>query len=59
MEGEGAQELLFYGVVLHELRRQLHKVPQHVGARKTLEARISEHAVQRVAKLVQEGLYLA
>jgi dCMP deaminase len=32
MEGEGAQKLFLHGIVLHELRRQLHEVPPYVGA---------------------------
>ena len=59
VEGEGAQKIFFYSVVLHELRGQLHKVPPHIGTTETLETGVGKHAVQRVAKLVEEGLHLA
>ena len=59
VEGKGAQELLLHGVVLHELRGQLHKVPPHIGTTETLETGVGKHAVQRVTKLVEEGLHLA
>ena len=59
MEGEGAQEFLFHGVVFHKLRGQLHEVPSHVGSAQALKAGIGEHAVQRVSEFVQECLNLA
>ena len=59
MECEGAKELLLNGEVLHELRGQFHKVPKHIGARKTLETGVGKHAVKRVAELMQECLHLS
>ena len=59
MEGEGAQELLFDGEVLHELRGQFDKVPPHIRATQTLETGVGKHAVQRMTELVEEGLYFA
>ena len=58
MEGEGAQELLLHGIVLHELRGQFHEVPPHIGTAKTLKARVGKHAVQGVSELMQERFYL-
>ena len=59
MEGEGAQEFLFDGEVLHELRGQLNKIPPYIRSAQALETGIGQHAMQRMAKLVEEGLHLA
>ena len=59
VEGEGLQEVLLHGIVLHELRRQLYEVPPHVGTAETLEAGVGKHAVQRMAELMEERLHLA
>ena len=59
VEGESAQKVLFYGEILHKLRRQFHEVPPDIRAAQRLETCVGKHAVQRVAKLMQEGLHLA
>ena len=59
MEGEGSEEVLLHGEVLHKLRRQFHEVPPYVGARQRFKAGVGKHAVQRVSELVQEGFHLA
>ena len=59
VESKRAQELLFHGIILHKLRRQFHKVPQHVGTAEAFKARVGKHSVERVAELVQERLHLA
>ncbi len=58
MEGEGAEELLLDGEVLHKLRRQLDEIPPHVGAAETLETGVGKHPVEGVSELVEEGLHL-
>ena len=59
MESKGAQEFLFYGIVLHKLRWQLYEIPPYIGTRKTFEPGVGEHSVKAVTKLMQEGLYLS
>ncbi len=59
MEGEGAEELLLDGEVLHKLRRQLDEIPPHVGAAETLETGVGKHPVEGVSELVEEGFHLA
>ena len=58
VEGERAQEIFFDSEILHKLRRQFHEIPPDICATETLETRIGKHAVQRVAKLMQESLHL-
>ena len=59
VEGEGPQEIFFDGEIFHKLRGQFHEVPPDIRAAQRLETRVGKHAVQRVAKLMQECLYLA
>ena len=59
VESKRAQKVFLHGIVFHELRGQLHKVPPHIGARKALEARVGKHAMERVSELVEESLHLA
>ena len=59
VEGEGAKEVFLHSIVLHELRRQLHKVPPYIGSRQTLKSGVGKHAVQAVSELMQEGFHLA
>ena len=58
MTGEGIQKVLLYGEVLHNLRRQFHEIPVHVGSAHALEASIGKHAVQCVTELMKECINL-
>ncbi len=58
MAGIVLQHLGHEHPVLVDLRRHFHEVAVHVGALKSVEGCRGEHAVQRVAKLVEHGLHL-
>ena len=57
MLGKGIQKILFNGKVLHNLRRQFHEIPVHIGTAQALVSGIGKHAVQGVSELVQEGVH--
>ena len=58
MEGIGRQNLRFVAVVLHELRRQFHKISRCVRAAKRSVMRLTHQAVQGMTELVEQGLYI-
>ena len=53
------QRFAFPGPVLHDLRRQLHKVPGHVHPGEAAQLHAAQTMVQQMAELVKNGLYLA
>ena len=58
VDGPQVEELLLGGPVLHNLRRELDEVAVDVRAGERLVGTLAQHAVQRVAELVEEGLHL-
>ena len=58
MACEGVQELRFGGKVLHNLRREFHKVPPYVRAAKAAVAHIGEYAVETMTEFVEKGFNL-
>ena len=57
MAGKGVQELFLGGEVLHELRRQFHKIPIDVCAAQAFVSGVGEYFVQAVPELVQESFH--
>ena len=58
MMGKSTKEFGTERKILHELRRELHEIPENVGAAECRIVRIGKNAVQRVSKLVQERFQL-
>src|SRR5574344_91473 len=52
MERKRAQEILFDGVILHELRGEFYEIPPNIGSAETFKPCIGKHSMQRMPEFM-------